>query len=152
VRERPGHQLAQINVARLLAPLDSPQSADFVAALAPVNALADASAGFVWRFQTDEGDATAVHPGGDPLLIVNLSVWAGLEQLRSFAFGGVHVGVLRRRRAWFEKPAEEPTALWWVPAGDRPAVTQAMARLAFLRTHGPTPTAFTFRSPFPAPD
>src|SRR5215831_1450436 len=37
--------LAQVNVGRLLAPLDSPLIADFVAALDPVNALADASPG-----------------------------------------------------------------------------------------------------------
>ena len=33
--------LAQVNIARLVAPLESPELADFVAALDPVNAVAD---------------------------------------------------------------------------------------------------------------
>ncbi|MFJ4790482.1 DUF3291 domain-containing protein [Streptomyces sp. NPDC088794] len=40
--------------------------------------------------------------------------------------------------------------LWWVPAGHRPTVAEAEERLLRLRADGPTPYAFTFRSPFPA--
>ena len=109
--------IAQVNVARALEPLDSPLLAGFVAALAPVNALADAAPGFVWRLQTEDGDATAVRIGDDPRVIVNLSVWASLEALWAFVYGGPHVGVMQRRRGWFERPVETHLALWWVPAG-----------------------------------
>ena len=54
------HHLAQVNIALPVAPLDCPALADFVAALAEVNALADAAPGFVWRLQTEDGNATAV--------------------------------------------------------------------------------------------
>ena len=110
--------IAQVNVARALDPLDSPALADFVAALAPVNALADAAPGFVWRLQTEDGDATGVRIWDDPRVIVNLSVWASLEALWAFVYGGAHVGVMQRRRQWFERPVESHMALWWVPGGD----------------------------------
>ena len=98
--------LAQVNVARLSAPLDSPQLADFVAALEPINALGDASPGFVWRLQTDDGDATAVPVLDDDSLLVNLTVWDSIDALAEFAYGGPHREVMRRRREWFEKMAE----------------------------------------------
>ena len=49
--------LAQINIGRLMAPLDDPRIADFIAKLATVNALADAAPGFVWRLQSSYGNA-----------------------------------------------------------------------------------------------
>jgi len=147
-----GHQLAQINVARLLAPIDAPETADFVEALAPVNARADAAPGFVWRLQTESGDATAVQAFDDPLVIVNLTVWESIEALAAFAYReAAHLAVLRRRREWFERHTEAPTALWWVPAGHVPTVEEALERLATLRARGPSPDAFTFRERFPAP-
>jgi hypothetical protein len=147
----PDH-LAQINVARLLAPIEAPETADFAAALAPVNAQADAAPGFVWRLQTDSGDATAVRASDDPLLIVNLTVWESVEALEAFAYrDDSHLAVLRRRREWFERPTEAATALWWVPAGHVPTLDEALARLAVLRARGPSPAAFTFRERFPVP-
>ena len=143
--------IAQVNVARALGPLDSPALAGFVASLGPVNALADASPGFVWRLQTEDGDATAVRVDADPLVIVNLSVWASLEALWAFVYGSAHVGVMQQRRAWFERPAETHMAMWWVPEGATPSVGEAMDRLALHRRHGPAPPAFDFRHPF-APD
>jgi hypothetical protein len=140
--------IAQVNVARALEPLDSPALADFVAALAPVNALADAAPGFVWRLQTEDGDATAVRIWDDPRVIVNLSVWASLEALWTFVYGGAHVGVMQRRRQWFERPVESHMALWWVPAGTTPTVAEAVARLADHRRDGPAPRAFDFKHPF----
>ena len=146
------HQLAQINVARLLAPIEAPQIADFVAALEPVNALADRAEGFIWRLQTAEGNATAVQAFDDPLVIVNVSVWDSIEALESFAYGDEsHRGVLRRRREWFERHLVSATALWWIPAGTTPTVDEATARLEHLRSHGPTQHAFTFRERFSAP-
>ena len=113
-----GHHLAQINVARLLAPLEAPETAGFVAALDSVNARADEAPGFVWRLQTDDGNATAVRAFDDPLVIVNVSVWESIEALEAFAYRDEgHRAVLRSRREWFERPVEAHTALWWIPQG-----------------------------------
>jgi hypothetical protein len=142
--------VAQVNVARALAPLDSPRLAEFMAALEPVNTLADAAPGFVWRLQTEDGDATAVHIDDDPLVIVNLSVWRSLDALWDFVYGSPHVSVMRRRRLWFERPAESHLAIWWIPAGEMPAVADAVARLGMLRRDGPGPLAFDFKHPYAA--
>ncbi len=145
------HHLAQVNVATLRAPLDGPELAGFVAQLEPVNALADASPGFVWRLQTEDGDATAIRPFGDDRIMVNLSVWESLEALRTFVYASRHLDVMRHRRAWFQRMADPYLALWWVPADTIPTVTQAKERLELLARQGPGPGAFTFRAPFPAP-
>jgi len=146
------HHLAQVNIARLLAPLDSPQLVGFVSRLEEINALADAATGFVWRLQTEDGDATALRPYEDDRVLVNLSVWEDLEPLSGFVYRSPHAEVMRQRRAWFEGLAESHMALWWVPAGHRPSVEEAKQRLEHLRTQGPSPVAFTFRQPFPPPD
>jgi heme-degrading monooxygenase HmoA len=145
------HHLAQVNVARLVAPLDAPELADFVANLEPVNALADTAPGFVWRLQTEDGNATLVRVLDDDMLIVNMSVWRSLDDLSAFVYRSGHRDVMRRRREWFERLADSHLALWWIPAGERPTVADAEDRLVHLRAHGPTAHAFTFRSPFPAP-
>jgi hypothetical protein len=124
--------------------------ADFVALLDPVNALADRSPGFVWRLQTEDGDATAVRGFGDDRLIVNMSVWESVDALAAFVYRGGHVEVMRRRREWFER-MRMFMCLWWIPAGHRPTVAEAEERLADLEARGPTPRAFTFRDRFPAP-
>ena len=144
------YELAQVNIARLKAPLDSPQLKDFVNALDPVNAAADAAEGFVWRLQDDSGNATDVPFFGDDWLIVNLTVWRDADALTAFMYQGRHREMLARRREWFEHLAEAVTALWWVPAGHRPTVAEAESRLLHLRAHGPTPYAFTLRTSFPA--
>ncbi|MBM2620656.1 DUF3291 domain-containing protein [Actinoplanes sp. LDG1-06] len=144
------HELAQLNIARLRAPLDSPELADFVAQLPEINELAESSPGFVWRLQDDSGDATALRPYGDDV-IVNLTVWQSVEALRNFTYRTGHLGPLRRRRDWFV-PLDAPhLVLWWIPVGQRPDLTEAADRLDDLRRHGPTPEAFTLREPFPAP-
>jgi GNAT superfamily N-acetyltransferase len=146
------HHLAQLNIGRLLAPLESRSTAGFVEALDPVNALADAHPGFVWRLQTEEGNATAVRPFDDPDVLVNLSVWRSIDDVHDFAYHGGHLDVLRRRRSWFEVAAEPTLVLWWVPAGHEPSVEEAKARLMFLRSHGPSAYAFTFKGPEPPLD
>lgn len=143
------HELAQVNIARLKFPLDSPQLKDFVDGLDPVNAAADGSRGFVWRLQGDSGNATDVPVLGDEWLIVNMSVWRDTDALTAFMHQGLHRELLSRRREWFERLAEAVTALWWVPAGHRPTVAEAEERLLHLRAHGPTPYAFTLRTSFP---
>lgn len=146
-----GYELSQVNIARLLAPLDSPLLADFVAALDPVNAVADRAPGFRWRLQTEDGDATAVRVFDDDWLIVNMSTWASHQALVDYVYGPEHVAVLRERRRWFARPAEAMAVLWWVPEGHRPTVAEAQERLVHLREHGPTPFAFTLRAVFPPP-
>ena len=150
------HHLAQVNVSRLLAPLDSPLLTDFVAALDEVNAEADRSPGFVWRLQTEDGNAIAVRAFGWDVgdshgVIVNLTVWRDVQALADYVFSGRHLDVMRRRRTWFERAAEATTAPWWVPAGSLPTTDDAEDRVRLLRAHGPTPGAFTFHSPFPPP-
>lgn len=145
------YHIAQVNIGMPLESLDSTQLADFVAALDPINALADHAPGFVWRLQTEDGNATAVRVFDDDRLIVNMSVWDSIEALGDFVYRSAHTDVMRRRRSWFAAPVEAMTALWWVPAGSIPAVGDAEERLSHLRAHGPTEFAFTFRDPFPAP-
>jgi hypothetical protein len=147
-----GYHVAQLNIGRLLASLDSTQLAPFVEALEPINAVADGAPGFVWRLQTEDGDATAIRAFDDDMLLVNMSVWESVEALADFVYRSDHVAVMRRRREFFERMAEAFMVLWWVPAGHRPSVDEAKDRLERLRRDGPTSEAFTFRSPFPAPD
>ncbi|HEY3240190.1 MAG TPA: DUF3291 domain-containing protein [Acidimicrobiia bacterium] len=144
-------QVAQFNLARLRAPLDAPGSADFVAALEPINALADKTPGFVWRLQTDEGNATSIHLFDDDMIIVNMSVWETVEALSDFTYRSEHRSVMARRREWFDKVDEVYLVLWWVPAGTVPAPQEGIARLERLRQDGPSPEAFTFKAPFPPP-
>lgn len=144
-------QLAQLNIGRLLAPLEAPEIADFVAALDAINALADAAPGFVWRFQTESGDATAVRPYDDDRIIVNFSVWDSMDALHQYVYRSGHAEVLARRREWFTRMTDAFLVLWWVPAGHRPSPEEAVARLEHLRQHGPSAHAFTFKQPFPSP-
>lgn len=144
-------QLAQLNIAVMKAPLESPQMADFVANLDRVNALAEEAPGFVWRLQTEAGDATALRPLGDNVL-VNMSVWRDVEALNHYVYRSGHVQVMRRRKDWFEKMSEAFVVLWWVPQGHRPTIDEAKQRLDLLRAGGPSPRAFTFRTAFLPPD
>jgi hypothetical protein len=146
-------ELAQVNIALAREPLDSALLADFVAALDPVNARADQAPGFIWRMQNADGDATAIRGfGGDPKLIINMSVWESLEALSQFAYRDPdHLRVMRQRRKWFER-LDFYLVLWWVPAGHRPSVAEAEERLECLRQNGPTAAAFTFRASFDHPD
>jgi hypothetical protein len=147
------YHLAQVNIGRLRAPIGDPIMEGFRTQLAPINALADRSPGFVWRLQTDEGNATAIQPyADDNQMAINMSVWESLESLRKFVYQTAHVGPLRDRKQWFE-PIDGPIlALWWIAAGHTPTVAEALERLATLKARGPSPEAFTFRQPFPAPD
>jgi len=147
----PDHHLAQVNIALPVEPLTSPRLANFVNALEEINALADAAPGFLWRMQTEDGDATAVRAFDDDRLIVNMSLWTSLDALADYVYRGGHVEIMRRRREWFSPMREAYQALWWLPAGELPTVHDAELRVAHLREHGPSEYAFTFRAPFPAP-
>jgi hypothetical protein len=145
------HHIAQLNIARAKAPLDDPLLADFVAQLDDVNALAEASPGFVWRLKSDSGNATDIRAYDDPLMIVNMSVWESIEALFDFAYRTSHTKVMNRRKEWFESLPGPHMVLWWIAAGTVPTVDEAKQRLDHLAAHGPTPTAFTFKARFPAP-
>ena len=155
---RVDYVLAQVNIGRLTAPLDSRRLAGFVAALDSVNAVADAAPGFVWRLQTEDGNATAIRAfeqdaeGADGGILINMSVWESVAALGAYVYGPAHIAVLRRRRQWFEPMKEAYTALWWIPRGHTPTVHEAEERVKHLRAHGPTPYAFTLRVHFPSPD
>src|SRR5437867_16811 len=146
------YHIAQVNIARMLAPLTDPIMAPFVAQLDVINALADASPGFIWRLQTPEGDATAIRPYEDERILVNMSVWTSLKDLSNYVYASEHRQVMKQRRQWFERFDGPYMALWWIPQGHIPTVEEAKERLSYLRTHGETPYAFSFKKPFPAPD
>ncbi len=145
------YHIAQYNLARLVAPLDDPRVADFVANLNRINELADATPGFVWRHQNENGNSTGTCVRGDPLIVINFTVWETVEALFEFAYRSDHVEMYRRRREWFELLREAPLVLWWIPAGHIPIVDEGEERLDHLRAHGPTAYAFTFKQRFPPP-
>jgi hypothetical protein len=150
-----GWQLAQVNIGRLQEPLDHPQLAAFVEALDPVNAAAERAPGFVWRLQTDDGNATSVQAftwDAGAGMIINMSVWTDVEHLTAFVLGDLHRAILRQRRQFFQKMAEAYLACWWAPEGHRPGTQEAEERVRYLRAHGPTPFSFTLRHHFPPPD
>ena len=147
----PRFHLAQINIARMLAPLDDPIMAEFVANLERINALADSAPGFIWRLQSETGNATSLRPY-DEMTLVNMSVWASPESLRAYTFHSAHVEIMRQRRQWFAKSDGPYTVLWWIPAGQIPTVAEGKERLEHLRTHGESAYAFSFKKLFGAPE
>lgn len=147
-----GYQLAQLNIGVIRGPIDSPVMTEFVANLDRINALAEHSPGFVWRLQTEAGNATAIRPYPEnENMAVNLSVWKDVDSLRRFVFQSDHVEIMRRRREWFVPMDQAFLVLWWVPKGHIPTIEEAKAKLEELRKKGPTAEAFTFRQAFPPP-
>lgn len=147
-----GWHIAQINVGRLVAPSYDAGVAPFFDALEPVNAMADAAPGFVWRLQGENGNATDLRPTSDPLFIVNMSTWVDTASLFAFVYRSGHTPEMSRRREYFGRFDGAYQALWWVPAGHFPSVDEGLARLWRLDKYGPTPLAFTFKARFPPPD
>ncbi len=145
------YHLAQINIGRIRAPLDHPIMAGFIAQLDTINALAEQSPGFVWRLQTEEGNATAINAYPDPLLLLNITVWETVEDLFEFVYRSTHNAALKDRKEWFEPYNGPYTALWWIRVGHLPTIEEAKAKLELLTREGPTPEAFTFKTRFPAP-
>jgi hypothetical protein len=145
------YQLAQINIGRLIAPIDDPKIAEFVAQLDPINALADQAPGFVWRLQSGSGNATDIPYNDDPSIMVNMSVWESLEALRNYAYKSDHMRVLRDRAKWFVKMDKPIYCLWWIPACHIPSVAEGRERLEHYQSHGATPYSFWFSQEFPQP-
>lgn len=142
-----GFHLAQLNIGKIRYPQDSEEMSGFVNALDEINALAEASPGFVWRLKGDAGNAmdyTVI----DGETLVNMSVWENRESLFDYVYKSAHAPFLARRKEWFHMPAESHMALWWVRAGHEPTLDEAVERLMYLREHGPTPMAFTFKRAF----
>ncbi len=144
-------QLAQVNIATARYPQSDSRIQPFYDQLDKINALAERSSGFVWRLQSDSGNATDIQVTEDPLLIINLSVWESVEALFEFAYRSAHRNVLVKRRDWFRRPEGRYQALWWVPAGHRPTPEEALEKLAELQKNGPTPSVFDFKTHYPAP-
>ena len=141
------YHIAQINIARMVAPLDSPVMAGFVSRLEEINALADNAPGFVWRLQTPEGDATYLRPFDDDQIIVNMSVWESVEHFKEDVYKSAHAELLRQRHDWFQQHVKDVYfAMWWVPAGHIPGIDEAKKRLKHLEEHGPSQFAFTVRT------
>jgi len=148
---RRGWELAQINVGRLVGPSDDPRVRPFFEALDRVNAIADAAPGFVWRLQSDQGNATDIQPTSDPLFIVSMSVWRDADALFQFVYRSAHTPEMARRREYFDRFEGAYQALWWVTAGHRPSVDEGLSRLWRLDRYGPSPFAFTFKVRFGEP-
>lgn len=145
------YHLAQVNIALMRAPLDNPLMAEFVASLNEINALAERSAGFVWRLHTEQGNATDLQPYGDERILLNLSVWQSIEQLKTYVYKSAHGEIMRKRRKWFEKLDRMYFVLWWIEAGHIPSVMEAKQRLEYLNEWGVSERAFNFKHPFPCP-
>jgi hypothetical protein len=141
--------LAQMNVGTALYDLDDERMAGFMRSLDRVNALAEATPGFVWRLQTDEGNATDIKVADDPRFIVNMSVWESLEALFDYVYRSDHRDVMVQRRQWFRKPDGPYHVLWWIGPGTLPSAKAGLARLAHIARYGPTPYAFSFKAAFP---
>ena len=141
------YQLAQLNIAKMKFAIDDPGMSDFVARLDDINALADAAPGFVWRLQTDDGDATGIDYFGTDAL-VNMSVWKDIESLHGYVYRSAHTEVMALRKQWFERMIESYSVLWWVAEGQLPTLDEASERLECLREQGPSVRAFTFKQAF----
>lgn len=142
--------LAQLNVAKMKADIDDPIMKGFVDNLEEVNAIADNSPGFVWRLETDEGDATDIRVFEDNMLLVNMSVWESIDDLKKFVYESFHLEILKRKKEWFDKFDGAFQVMWWVRAGTIPDVDEAKARLSYLQKYGASELAFNFQLSFPA--
>lgn len=145
------YHLAQLNIANAVATMESPEMEGFVARLDEIHDLADNAEGFIWRWESETIDSSVVDVFGDPLLLVNLTLWESVETLKHFVYKTIHVELIRDREAWFSKMPEMHQVVWWVPEGHIPSVTEAKERLDKLRQDGPTEAAFTMAKPFPKP-
>ncbi|MDO5980702.1 DUF3291 domain-containing protein [Flavivirga spongiicola] len=143
--------LAQVNIAKRLAPMDDPIMQDFVNNLDRINALADESKGFVWRLKDEDKDLGA-QVFQDDTLLINMSVWKNLETLFNYTYKSGHIEVFKRKKEWFSKMKMMHMAFWYIPKGYEPTFQDAKNRLDYLNRHGDTPYAFSFKSKFTALD
>ena len=142
------YHLAQINVGKILGPIDSPVMSEFVANLDRINALAEDSDGFIWRFKDETNNATNMKFFEDDLMILNMSVWENVDALYQFTYQSMHAEILKRRKEWFERMTDIFMALWYVPAGIIPTPADALERLEHLKKFGNSPYSFSFKKRF----
>jgi len=138
--------LAELNIGRLLHPLDDPRMADFADNLDRVNGIADRSEGFVWRLKGESGNATGIQAFDDPRIILNISLWESVDALERYVWQTVHKRFYGRRHEWFDRFEGPYFVMWWVPAGHRPTVEEAVERLRHLKDNGPSEFAFGWES------
>jgi hypothetical protein len=143
------YHLAQVNVARAKAEMNTETMRGFMDQIDAMNALADTADGFIWRMVGDGGDYTSIRPFDDPLVIMNISLWRDVDSLKNYVYKTTHMDIVRARHAWFDKMSDIQQALWWIPAGQRPTALEAREKLELLRRLGATPEAFTFAQTFP---
>ncbi len=146
------YQIAQINIGRIKGvTIANPVMKEFVDNLERVNALAESSKGFVWRLKSENDNATSINPYNDEQVIINVSVWASIEELENFVYKTFHTDFLKRRKEWFHKYGQVYTAMWWVPAGQFPSIEEAVAKLEVLQRNGATQAVFDYKQKFPHP-
>jgi len=146
------YHLAQVNIGKILGPMDSPVMSEFKNNLERINALAEASEGFIWRLKDDNNNATSIKVFEDDFMLINMSVWTSIEALYKYVYESAHVEYLKKRREWFEKLTEMHMALWWIPAGHIPSPAEAIERLNHIREKGDGPYAFGFKKRFTPED
>ena len=140
-----GHYLAELNIGRLLAPTDDPRVAEFMAALDRVNGLGKRMPGFVWMMEGSGEPSTgntAAKIDGDPQFVSNLTVWENVTTLENFVWNTVHRAFYERRQEWFEVLGKMHFVMWWVPAGHKPTLDEALAKLAQKQENGDSDQAF----------
>ncbi|MDJ0825932.1 MAG: DUF3291 domain-containing protein [Rhodobacter sp.] len=142
---REGFHLAELNIGRLVARPNDPRVAEFMANLDRVNGLGRRMPGFVWMMEGSGEPGTGNTDNcldGDPQFVANLSVWDDAEALETFVWKTVHKQFYDRRHEWFQMLTDQHFVMWWIPAGHRPSLDEAMSRLDHLKTHGDSEHAF----------
>lgn len=141
------HYLAQANIARFKAPLDSPAMKEFVDFLEPVNRFAEESKGFIWRLKDEEGRSASYieSPFNDEMMAVNISLWEDVASFKDFVYGSVHSYFLRNKKKWFDLGGTSEFVMWWLPEGNLPTLEMAKEKLDIYQKEGPTQNAFTFK-------
>lgn len=137
--------IAQLNIAKMLGPIDSPVMADFVANLERINAIADKAPGFVWRLKGEGDNATAIQIFEDDSIIINISMWKDAESLKNYVYNTAHKEIMKRKKEWFSKMESMHMVMWEVPEGHTPTPLEAKERLAHLNKHGESNYAYTFK-------
>lgn len=143
--------LAQVNIAKRLAPMDDPIMLDFINNVDKINTIADLAEGFVWRMKDEDKDLGAQIFEDDTLLI-NISVWKNLEYLFNYTYNSRHIEVFKRKKEWFSKIKMTHMAFWYVPIDYEPTFQDAKNRLDYLYINGSSPYAFTFKDKFSEKD
>jgi hypothetical protein len=139
-----GAHLAEVNVAHLREPIDSPNMHGLLRALDDVNWLAEKSPGFVWRLRADGAPLVYGELDGDEV-VVTLSVWEDFASLQKFVYRTAHGLFMQRRGKWFQPIGGFTTALWWIGDGEVPTVEDGLRRHRILRSRGPSAEAFSLR-------